>query len=91
MRWKLLDRGPPATYAVVLAKVQSNEAAARGIGAAAEVFFDKPIQQLDLAQMALLAGLPQAPSDYNPFLSPTQAKQRRHEVLKAMLTSHYIT
>ncbi len=64
---------------------------ARGVGAAAEVFFDKPIQQLDLAQMALLAGLPQAPSDYNPFLSPAQAKQRRHEVLKAMLTSRYIT
>jgi penicillin-binding protein 1A len=64
---------------------------ARGVGAAAEIFFDRPVQKLDLAQMALLAGLPQAPSDYNPFLHPTLAKRRRHEVLKAMLASHYIT
>ncbi len=62
-----------------------------GVGAAAEMFFNRPVQQLDLAQEALLAGLPQAPSDYNPFISPHLALQRRSEVLQAMANSHYIT
>jgi penicillin-binding protein 1A len=62
-----------------------------GVGAASQLFFDKPVEKLDLAQAALLAGLPQAPSDYNPFLDPALALQRRHEVLHAMVQSHYIT
>jgi penicillin-binding protein 1A len=62
-----------------------------GIGAAAQMFFDKPVQKLDLAQYALLAGLPQAPSDYNPFLDPKLARQRRSQVLTAMLAAGYIT
>jgi penicillin-binding protein 1A len=62
-----------------------------GVGAASEMFFDKPVQRLDLAQMALLAGLPQAPTSYNPFEHPALARQRRSEVLAAMLTSGYIT
>ncbi len=62
-----------------------------GVGAASLMFFDKPVDRLDLAQDALLAGLPQAPSDYNPFLYPQLARARRHEVLQAMLQSHYIT
>src|SRR5437763_14411828 len=61
-----------------------------GIGAAAEMFFDKPVWKLDLAQQALLAGLPQAPSEYNPFIAPHLAIQRRHEVLDAMVKSRYI-
>ena len=64
---------------------------AYGIQAASRVFFDRSVWQLDLAQEALLAGLPQAPSEYNPFLSPGLARQRRHEVLQAMVQSHYIT
>src|SRR5579884_613729 len=64
---------------------------ARGVGAASEIFFNKPVQKLDLAQMALLAGLPQAPSDYNPFLDPAAARARRHDVLVAMLRAGYIT
>jgi penicillin-binding protein 1A len=64
---------------------------ARGVGAAAQLFFDRPVQKLDLAQFALLAGLPQAPSQYNPFLDPKLALQRRHEVLVAMMKAHYIT
>lgn len=64
---------------------------AYGVGAASQLFFDKPVWKLDLVQAALLAGLPQAPSDYNPFLDPTLARQRRAEVLQAMATSHYIT
>ncbi len=64
---------------------------AYGVGAASEVFFNKPVSQLDLAQAALLAGMPQAPSEYNPFLAPALAHQRRAAVLQAMVNSHYIT
>jgi penicillin-binding protein 1A len=62
-----------------------------GVGAASRVFFNKPVSQLDLAQVALLAGLPQAPSDYNPFQAPALARTRRAEVLAAMVSSRYIT
>ena len=62
-----------------------------GVGAASEMFFDKPVSQLDLAQVALLAGLPQAPSDYNPFEDAGAARARRQEVLQAMVVSDYIT
>ncbi len=62
-----------------------------GVQAAARVFFDKPASQLDLAQAALLAGLPQAPSEYNPFLDPAAATVRRNEVLAKMAELHYIS
>jgi penicillin-binding protein 1A len=62
-----------------------------GVGAASQMFFNKPVNKLNLAQAALLAGLPQAPSEYNPFLAPDLARGRRHEVLYAMAQSHYIT
>jgi penicillin-binding protein 1A len=65
--------------------------AAIGVQAAARVFFDKPASQLDLEQSALLAGLPQAPSQYNPFLDPAAARQRRNEVLAKMAQLGYIT
>ncbi len=64
---------------------------AYGVGAAAEMFFDKPVWKLSLAQEALLAGLPQAPTDYNPFIHPGRARIRRNSVLQAMVQSHYIT
>ena len=62
-----------------------------GVQAAARTFFDKPASQLDLEQSALLAGLPQAPSQYNPFLYPSAARQRRNEVLAKMAELHYIS
>jgi penicillin-binding protein 1A len=62
-----------------------------GVGAASQMFFDKPVEDLNLAQTALLAGLPQAPSDYNPFQHPALARWRRGLVLKAMETAGYIT
>jgi penicillin-binding protein 1A len=62
-----------------------------GVQAAARIFFDKPVSQLDLEQSALLAGLPQAPSQYNPLLYPAAAKERRNEVLAKMAELHYIT
>jgi len=64
---------------------------AYGVQAAAQMFFNKPVSQLDLAQSALLAGLPQAPSEYNPFIDSGAARRRRLEVLTAMVQAHDIT
>ncbi|MFZ1927043.1 MAG: transglycosylase domain-containing protein [Solirubrobacteraceae bacterium] len=64
---------------------------ALGVEAAARIFFNKSPYQLDLQQQALLAGLPQAPSEYNPFLYPEAARQRRNEVLGKMAELRYIT
>jgi penicillin-binding protein 1A len=61
-----------------------------GVQAASQIFFDKPASELDLPQAALLAGLPQAPSDYNPFLDPAAARARRNEVLGKMAELHYV-
>ena len=62
-----------------------------GIEAASRVFFDKPARRLTLAESALLAGLPQAPSDYNPFLDEQAARERRDQVLQQMARSGYIS
>src|SRR5271166_740799 len=62
-----------------------------GVQAAARIFFNKPAAQLNLEQSALLAGLPQAPSQYNPFRDPAAARQRRDEVLAKMAELHYIS
>jgi penicillin-binding protein 1A len=64
---------------------------ALGVQAAARIFFDKPASRLNLEQSALLAGLPQAPSQYNPFRDAGVARQRRNEVLAKMAELHYIT
>lgn len=64
---------------------------AYGIEAAAETYFSVPAAKLDLEQSALLAGLPQAPSSYDPFHSPAAALARRNEVLRALRTSGDIT
>jgi penicillin-binding protein 1A len=58
---------------------------AYGIEAASEIYFSKHASELNLKQAALLAGLPQAPSDYDPLIDPNAAVQRRDQVLKAML------
>jgi penicillin-binding protein 1A len=62
-----------------------------GIQAAARIFYDKPAAKLTLAQAALLAGLPQAPTSYNPFLHASKAKARRNDVLRGMADQGYIT
>jgi penicillin-binding protein 1A len=64
---------------------------AYGVGAASEIFFDKPVWKLNIAQAALLAGLPQAPSEYNPFEHSQLASARRYNVLQAMVQAHNIT
>jgi penicillin-binding protein 1A len=58
---------------------------AYGIEAASEIYFSKHASDLSLKEAALLAGLPQAPSTYNPFVDPAAALARRDEVLRAML------
>ncbi|MCX6386051.1 MAG: transglycosylase domain-containing protein [Solirubrobacterales bacterium] len=62
-----------------------------GAQAGARMFFDKQAKDLTLAESALLAGLPQAPSLNNPFYSPGPAKVRRDEVLNAMAAQGMIT
>jgi penicillin-binding protein 1A len=64
---------------------------ALGAQAASRVLFNRPVWQLDLQQCALLAGLPQAPSQYNPLLYPAAARHRRNEVLGKMAELHYIS
>lgn len=68
-----------------------NGETAVGVEAASQIFFSKHAKDLTLDQAALLAGLPQAPSDYNPFRNPQAALARRNEVLQAMAKQHYIT
>ncbi len=64
---------------------------AYGIEAAAETYFSKSAKELTLAEAALLAGLPQAPSVYDPFHRPADALRRRDDVLRAMLANGAIT
>lgn len=60
---------------------------AYGIGAASQMYFQKPASQLTLPEAALLAGLPQAPSRLNPYVNPKDALARRHEVVENLLES----
>lgn len=64
---------------------------AYGVGAAAQVYFGKPVDQLDLSQMATIAGLPKAPSTFNPLYSLDRATARRNVVLSRMLSEGYIS
>jgi penicillin-binding protein 1A len=61
-----------------------------GVGGAAQIYFSRPVWKLDVAQLAMLAGLPQAPSEYNPMLNPKAAKARRNEVLQKMAKLGYL-
>src|SRR5919198_1088883 len=62
-----------------------------GIEAAAETFFDKHAKDLTLDEAALLAGMPQAPSRFNPFHNPAAALERRNEVLDKMVENHLLS
>jgi penicillin-binding protein 1A len=57
---------------------------AYGIGSAAEVYYGKTVDQLTLAQSAMIAGLPKAPSAYNPIINPKRALERRNYILLRM-------
>jgi penicillin-binding protein 1A len=64
---------------------------AYGFAAAARVYFGKDLKDITLAQAAMLAGLPKAPSAYNPIVNPKRAKIRQEYILKRMLDLRYIT
>ena len=64
---------------------------AYGVQAASENYFGKSVKDLNLAECAILAGLPQAPSKYSPFRHPERAKQRQIYVLNRMVAEAYIT
>jgi penicillin-binding protein 1A len=63
---------------------------AYGVGAAARVYYGKSVDELDLAQTAMIAGLPKAPSNFNPITNPPRAIERRNYVLGRMLELGYI-
>jgi penicillin-binding protein 1A len=62
-----------------------------GIEAASQTYFGKSVSGLSVAEAALLASLPKAPSLYSPFKNPERARERRSIVLAAMFTQHFIT
>lgn len=64
---------------------------AYGVGAAAQVYFGKNVQELSLSELAVIAGLPKAPSTLNPITSPSRALARRNVVLMRMNEVGYIS
>jgi penicillin-binding protein 1A len=62
-----------------------------GFASAARVYFGKDLKDITLAEAAMLAGLPKAPSAYNPVVNPHRAKVRQEYILQRMLDLHYIT
>jgi penicillin-binding protein 1A len=64
---------------------------AYGVQGAATIYFNKPVEKLDLAECALLAGLLRSPNNYSPFVSPEKAIQRRAVVLQRMVEMGFIT
>jgi len=64
---------------------------AYGFGAAAQAYYSKPLDQLNISEMAMLAGLPKAPGAYNPVVNPKRAKVRQEYILKRMRDLGYIS
>jgi len=63
---------------------------AYGFSSAAQIYFGKPLSEITTAEAAMLAGLPKAPSAYNPVVNPTRAKKRQQYILERMHDLHYI-
>ena len=63
---------------------------AYGVGAASQVYYGKPLAELSLAQTAMIAGLPKAPSKFNPIANPERAVERRNYVLGRMRELNFI-
>lgn len=64
---------------------------AYGFSAAAQIYFGKSLQEISVAEAAMLAGLPKAPSAYNPINNPKRARQRQLHIIDRMLENGYIT
>lgn len=63
---------------------------AYGVGAAAQVYYGKRVDELSIAQIAMIAGLPQRPSDFNPITNPDKALKRRNHVLWRLTEEGYL-
>ena len=64
---------------------------AYGFAAASEAYFGKPMKDLTIAEAAMLAGLPKAPSAYNPISNPSRARARQQYIIERMLDNGFIT
>lgn len=64
---------------------------AHGFAAASEIYFGKPLKDITIAEAAMLAGLPKAPSAYNPIVNPKRATQRQLYIIDRMLENGFIT
>ncbi|MBI3367927.1 MAG: penicillin-binding protein 1A [Burkholderiales bacterium] len=64
---------------------------AYGFAAASEIYFGKPLKDITVAEAAMLAGLPQAPSAYNPFSNPQRATRRQQYIIQRMLDNAFVT
>ena len=64
---------------------------AYGFAAASEIYFGKPLKDISIAEAAMLAGLPKAPSAYNPISNPKRAKSRQLYIIDRMLENGFIT
>jgi penicillin-binding protein 1A len=64
---------------------------AYGFSAASDAYFGKPLKDITIAQAAMLAGLPKAPSAFNPLVNPTRARFRQQYIIERMLENHFIT
>ncbi len=64
---------------------------AYGFAAASETYFGKPLQKISIAEAAMLAGLPKAPSAYNPISNPKRARSRQLYIIERMLENNFIT
>jgi penicillin-binding protein 1A len=83
--WILENYLNTASYGTV------NGRTAVGVQAAAQIYYSKDAKKLDLAEAAMIAGLPQAPSLYNPLQNESSAMQRRNDVLRSMAEQGYIS
>lgn len=64
---------------------------AYGFAAASETYFGKPLKDITIAEAAMLAGLPKAPSAYNPVVNPKRARSRQLHIIDRMLENNFIT
>ena len=64
---------------------------AYGFASASEIYFGKPLKDITIAEAAMLAGLPKAPSAYNPIVNPKRATERQQHIIDRMLANGFIT
>jgi penicillin-binding protein 1A len=64
---------------------------AYGFAAASEIYFGKPLKEINIAEAAMLAGLPKAPSSYNPISNPKRARARQRHIIERMLENKFIS